>query len=164
MFCLYYDKLFYPLNRAPTSDEECPAERLRQSSARIVNQINRVILNALMADVEHLGQVEVDLEPRHEAFWFVGGISPPDNVRRIRRKCIWQRPIAEDPVNRQFQYSGKPLLTVRHQNPLPVVRSEAIQSEQEVQQVPKFKYDPRTIGYLHDYKHGVTIPGKIFQP
>lgn len=157
-YVAYLLLIFLP--RVPTSADECPAEKLRQSSARIVNQINRVIVNALSADVEHLREVEVDVEPRHEAFWFVGGISPPIAVRKIRSKCSWQRPISNDPVNRHFQYSGKPLLTVRHANPLPVVRSEAVQSAQEVQDVPSFKHDPRTIGYLHDYKHGATIPGE----
>lgn len=145
--------------RAPSA-VDCPVEKLRASSSRIVNQVNRVIVNALSADVEHLREVEVDLDPRHEAFWFVGGIRPPVSVRRLRRKYIWQHEISEDPVNRHFQYQGKPLLTVRHANPLPVVRSEATQSVEEVQQVPRFNHDPRTIGYSHDYKHGVTVPGK----
>lgn len=145
--------------RAPDSADASPVDRLRESSSRIVNQIHRVIVNSLVADVEHLRDVEVDVDPRHEAFWFVGGISPPKMVKTIRGKCSWQRSIRNDPVNRQFQYIGNPLLTVRHQNPLPVVGSEVSFSEHALKEVPRVSQDPRTIGYSHSYRHGANIPG-----
>lgn len=141
-------------------EDHSPTEKLRQSSSRVIKQINRAIINALGADVDHLGQLEVDVDPRHEAFWFVGGLSPPTSVQTKKMNSCWQKEYAKEPVDRQFQYVGRPLLTLRHQFPLPVVRTEATQLEQEVLDVPQYKYDPRTVGYAHDYKHGTNIPGK----
>lgn len=74
-------------------------DNLRESSSRIVQQIHRVIANALVADVDHLREVEADVDPRHEAFWFVGGITSPKMVVRFRNKCSWQRVIRDEPVN-----------------------------------------------------------------
>ena len=43
-----------------------------QSSA-IVKHLNRVLTRILGADNSHLYESDVDIDPRVEAFWFVGG-------------------------------------------------------------------------------------------
>lgn len=146
-------------HRPELNDADTAAERSRAHSSRIVAQINRTITNALVADVPHLGDTEADIDPRHEAFWFVGGISPPAVTRKMRSGSLWQKDIADEPVNRQFQYRGRPLLTLRHAQPLRPVQENAAFAADDVQQVPRFKYDPRTVGYAHEYRHGTTVPG-----
>lgn len=136
-------------------------DNLRQKNASIVNQINRALITSLVADIDHLAEVELDLDPRHEAFWFVGGIEPPVNVVKLRKPSPWQKHRINEPVNRQFQYVGKPLLTLRHKLPLESLEDQFCSSTAEdIQSVPTFTYDPRTLGYSHSYRHGTTIPGK----
>ena len=57
----------------------------RMLSSRFVTQINRTLINGLIADCPHLSEVEMDVDPRHEAFWFVGGIVPPVRVKGMRQ-------------------------------------------------------------------------------
>lgn len=115
----------------------------------------------MLADNEHLAEIEVDVDPRHEAFWFVGGIEPPVSVVTKRKRTPWQKDRENEPVNRQFQYVGKPLLTLRHRFPLESLEEQFSQSTAEdIQSVPTIAYDPRTIGYSHAYRFGTTIPGK----
>lgn len=139
-------------------DPEIPAaEKSRKRTANLIVHINRVLTNALIADADHLRSADVDLDPRHEAFWLVGGIEPPETVRKMRKKS-WQKEHIDKPVDRQFQYVGQPFLTIRHALPLQEFEPPAL-SEGQLAAVPIHEYDPRTIGYQHDYRHGTTIPG-----
>lgn len=84
-------------------------QKLRSKSLRISTEINRILLNALSSSSPHLREVEVDAEPRHEAFWFAGGIAPTvivHNLRRINRNPFC-RETRNDPIDRSFQYIGK---------------------------------------------------------
>lgn len=83
-----------------------PEEKEQKVTSDVISQINRVLINALSADNDHLNNIEVDLDPRHEAFWFVSGIKPPELVRKIREGVSWQKEFANDPVDRPFQYLG----------------------------------------------------------
>ena len=44
-------------------------------TAEICKDINRIIIKSLYSVAPHLVESEVDIEPRHEAFWMVGGKS-----------------------------------------------------------------------------------------
>jgi len=134
-------------------------DKYRKFTSEVANQINRVLLNALAADNPHLSEIEVDLDPRHEAFWFVGGISPPELVRKIRQGNKWQKSFANEPVDRQMQYIGTPLIALRHKLPLEAL-TDAKTIGTEIT-VPSFKLDPRTLGYTTDHRHGTTIPGTL---
>lgn len=114
--------------------------------------------------MQHLDEIEVDIDPRQEAFWFVGGIAPPLLTKRIRKGSLWQKDMADEPINRQVQYVGKPLLTLRHIDPLEQLQNDdAVEiPSTDLEKIPKFSYDPRTIGYAHEYRHGTTIPGTQF--
>lgn len=83
------------------------AERERQLSLKICSDINRVLLLALRPTKSHLDQTELDIEPRHEAFWFVGGINPLLAVQRARKKLPFLRDTAMKPHDRAFQYQGQ---------------------------------------------------------
>lgn len=123
-----------------------------------------MLTNALSADVPHLRHIEPDTDARHEAFWFVGGIQPPARIRSIRKGVPWLKDTADRPVNRYFQYVGRPLLTLRHAHPLrPLDENAAFSADDdelpEVPQVPRFTHDPAAIGYAHANRHAVTVPG-----
>lgn len=135
-----------------------PEVEKRMRTSRMVHQINRTLINSLAADFPHLSETETDIDPRHEAFWFVGGIEPPERIRKMRQNS-WQKEYANDPVNRNFQYTGQPLLTVRHEHPLESLMDFERFSPEDVAQVPQYQMDPATAGYPHDHCHAATIPG-----
>lgn len=74
-------------------------------------------MNALSPTIPHLKEIEVDFEPRHEAFWFVGGIEPVRMVQKIRKgiKTNTEEDIKE-PVDRPFQYIGKMISIIHKKN------------------------------------------------
>ncbi len=106
-----------------------------------------------------MSEADTDIDPRHEAFWFLGGIEPPGRILKIR-KNDWQKEYANDPVDRNFQYVGKPLLTLRHEHPLESQLEFEHFSAEDVAKVPDYRMDPTTAGYVHDYRSAVTVPGK----
>lgn len=48
----------------------------------------------------------MDYEPRHEAFWFIGGVDVPHNVVNWRKKYKWLKDRAHEPLDRPVQYIG----------------------------------------------------------
>lgn len=100
-------------------------------TVELVRDMNRILLKSCSDQARHLLESEVDVEPRHEAFWMCGGkfrgfvmlehfqcycvfyslyigIEPPTD------KKIWierKKPLTEEeknePVDRPFQYVGK---------------------------------------------------------
>lgn len=56
-------------------------------------------------------------------------------------------------------FAGKPLLALRNRLPLEPVIDNFYDAAFNVETVPKFPCDPRTVGYSHGYQHGITIPG-----
>jgi small subunit ribosomal protein S30 len=137
-------------------------EKNRRSNSSLIQQLNRTILNALAAEHPHTANVQVDLEPRHEAFWFVGGIPPLTIVQKNREGRKSQKDRAKEPLDRPFQYIGSPYLALRHKSPLQPFRevnldTMALSAEKVV--IPEYRYDPRTLGYGTAYRHGTTVPG-----
>lgn len=85
---------------------EDPVARDKQLSLKICADINRVLLNALSPTTPHLNEIECDVQPRHEAFWFVGGIDPTSVIEDLRA----DHPLLEfemEPTDRPFQYKGE---------------------------------------------------------
>lgn len=140
-------------------DDTPPAELNRLLGSEIVTQINRLLLMALRDDCAHLSETEVDLDPRHEAFWFVGGVDPPESVKRMRDGVEWQKEFVNDPVDRAVQYIGRPYLAVRHRTPLRPIRPMQEEGRETLEKVPLYKYDARTVGFATTHRHGTTIPG-----
>lgn len=124
----------------------------------IVKQINRIITNNLTDKVEHALTSQIDYDPRHEAFWFIGGVDPPHNLVKWRQKYESLKDRWNESIDRPVQYIGTPMLTVRNRQPLkPLVPySEA---ENPAFKVPVVTHIPKTVGYFESYRHGTNIPG-----
>ncbi|KAG6444958.1 hypothetical protein O3G_MSEX003648 [Manduca sexta] len=124
----------------------------------IVKQINRIITNNLTDKVAHILSTQVDYDPRHEAFWFVGGVDIPRKVIKWRQQYNWLKGRLFENIDRPVQYLGSPFLAVRSRLPLkPLVpHSEAENPDFKVQ---KFSYAPITVGYREHYRHGANMPG-----
>lgn len=84
----------------------------RDLSLRICTDINRILMAALRPSVAHLNEVELDVEPRHEAFWFVGGIDAPTLLQKMRKGIDRWKDRSAESVDRPFQYTGKYLLSL----------------------------------------------------
>lgn len=136
-----------------------PVEMDNQLGAAIVQEINRVLLNTLSADCSHLLEVETDLNPRHEAFWHVGGVAPPLSLKKSREGSAWQKEFANDSIDRNVQYLGSPYLALRHKQPLEAFVPQDSATEEVIKSVPLFEYDARSIGYSVNHRHGTTLPG-----
>lgn len=164
--------LFYPLiifffyiyqnfsKKYPNASELDPKKRERILTQVIVEQINRVVLNALSGEYQHLQEIEVDYNPRHEAFWVVGGIQPPKNIFKAKRGQEWQKDLAKAPVDRLMQYKSEPMLALRHRLQLPSWKNEAEFNDIELaKKVPRIEFDPRSLGFITGYQHGTNIAG-----
>lgn len=131
-------------------------------TSALLRALNRVLVNNLAGQYSHLNEIEQDFDPRHEAFWFVGGIPPPALVRKIKEGVEWQKPYANDPWDRKFQYVGSPYLALRHKNPLEVVAGDdlgVMNFKKDGVEIPTFKYDPIALGYHTEQRYATTIPG-----
>lgn len=125
-------------------------------------QLNRTISNALSERYGHLREVQIDIDPRHEAFWFLGGIYPPKLVHAIKKGVDWQKGYARDPYDRNMQYTGKPYLAVRHNNLLDPLLSKdlaAFDIRQDNLELTDFRYDPLALGYISEFRHATNVPG-----
>lgn len=138
-----------------------PKERARILTQVIVEQINRSLINSLSAEYQHLQDVDIDYNPRHEAFWSVGGITAPKNVIKAKEGREWQKHLAKEPVDRYMQYKGEPILAIRHRLQLPAWKTEAEYNDfDKAKKVPHLQYDPRSLGFSTGHQHGTNIPGK----
>ncbi|XP_055913810.1 28S ribosomal protein S30, mitochondrial [Eupeodes corollae] len=137
-----------------------PQQKDKMLGQMLVENLNRTLINSLGADAGHLSEVEIDLNPRHEAFWAVGGVNPSKNVVESRRGCKWQKDNLDIPVDRLVQYTGEPYLAIRHSLPLAPIKSiQESTSEELAKQIPIYKFDARTLGYKTSYRHATNIPG-----
>ncbi|XP_058823399.1 large ribosomal subunit protein mL65 [Topomyia yanbarensis] len=139
-----------------------PEKREEIVTSALLKGLHRVLTNNLSSVYAHMNELEVDYDPRHEAFWFLGGISPPSLVRKIKEGIKWQKPYANDPYDRKMQYVGQPYLALRHRYPLePFIQDNlnTLDLKQEDALIPDFKYDPTTVGYQTEQRHATTIPG-----
>ncbi|XP_058130211.1 large ribosomal subunit protein mL65 [Anopheles ziemanni] len=139
-----------------------PQEREEAVVRSLLVQLNRTITNALATQYEHLSEVETDFDPRHEAFWFLGGISPPKLVRKIKEGEEWQKEYASDPYDRNMQYVGKPYMAIRHKQLLdPLVTNDltTLDINSDNVDIPAFRYDPLALGYIAEFRHATTVPG-----
>ncbi|KAF9422467.1 hypothetical protein HW555_001865 [Spodoptera exigua] len=129
-----------------TSKKEQP--QLEDALAKcIVKQINRIITNNLSDKVEHVLSSQIDYDPRHEAFWFIGGVDTPINVLRWRQQYGKLRDRWYEPIDRPVQYKGTPILTVRNRLPLkPILPFE--EAENPEFKVPKFTAEPYAVSGL----------------
>lgn len=81
----------------------------------------------------------------------------------MRSSVPWMKDMADDPVDRMMTYVGSPNLIVRAKLPLNIIMSPS-EAENPALEVPVFKYDPSSIGWMTEGRHIANIPGnkKIF--
>ncbi|ENN71725.1 hypothetical protein HUJ04_006196 [Dendroctonus ponderosae] len=127
-------------------------------ASAIVKSLSRILNNSLAHQYPHIADSQVDIEPRLEAAWRVGGMVPPNEVKRVRAGHHFFKQFENDPIDRVIGYMGAPILTLRSQLPLPCIIS-ASEAENPALEVPFFKYDPRVIGIPVEYRHAANIPG-----
>ncbi|KAI8035585.1 28S ribosomal protein S30, mitochondrial [Drosophila gunungcola] len=148
------------LEKLPNAGQPSAVEQERTLTQIIVEQLNRALLQALSEQHKHLDEVEVDYNPRHEAFWAVGGVDPPKNVQNSKKGREWQKEDANQSVDRLVQYTGAPYLSLRHRKQLLPWKTPAESEDIELsKQVPRFKHDPRTLGYSTKHQHATNVPG-----
>lgn len=83
-------------------------EKHRRRTESIVKDLNKILMKHLSAKAPHLLNAEVDIEPRHEAFWMCGGIEPPiDKKIWLERKPKPTEEEKKEPIDRPFQYFGR---------------------------------------------------------
>lgn len=106
----------------------------------------------------HLLLTEVDIEPRLEASWFVGGIDPPPFKKRFRNRFNYLKDSIDDSVDLPVQYLGQPAMHLRYKHPLKEIipLSECTDSALDV---PTFKMCPLVLTYRLGRKHLTNIPG-----
>ncbi|XP_055379889.1 39S ribosomal protein S30, mitochondrial [Condylostylus longicornis] len=125
-----------------------------------VQQINQCLLKHLSKNFQHLSELEIDIRPRHEAFWWTGGIQPTKNIRKSLEGREYTKLKANQPTFRAIQYTGKPFLSLRHSLSLkPFTEVSNINNANIDSLIPIYEYDPRTLGYSIEYRHGTIIPG-----
>lgn len=108
MWCeFYFNNLDFRKSFEVTNSKIDKQEAERVKTSGLVKQLNRILINALGADNSHLYELDADVDPRHEAFWFVGGIDPTKRVKQMREGIDWLKDYVNDPVDRPFQYIGK---------------------------------------------------------
>nr|XP_019534368.2 28S ribosomal protein S30, mitochondrial [Aedes albopictus] len=145
-----------------SNEELSPVEKEEIVTASLLTGLNRVLINGMSKKFTHLNELETDFDPRHEAFWFLGGIPPPALVKNIKKGVEWQKPYANDPYDRKIQYVGKPYLALRHKHPLDAFAQNAVDNldvKRDGVIIPEFKFDPITLGYRTEQRHATTIPG-----
>ncbi|XP_065073938.1 large ribosomal subunit protein mL65 [Ochlerotatus camptorhynchus] len=140
-------------------EELLPKDQEEKITSSLLTGLNRVLVNSLSNKYSHLSEVETDFDPRHEAFWFLGGIPPPALVKKIKEGVEWQKQYANDPYDRKIQYVGKPYLALRHKHPLNSYGHDNLDVNQDKVEIPEFRYDPITLGYRTEQRHATTIPG-----
>jgi small subunit ribosomal protein S30 len=117
-------------------------------------------VNALGADYRHLLESDVDVDPRHDAFFMLGGIDPTRLVKKMREGVKWFKEFADMPLDRPVQYLGKPFLALRHQHPLQPFEDIDFESVKTANEnIPSVTIDPRAFGFSTDHRHGTTTPG-----
>ncbi|KAK8751009.1 hypothetical protein OTU49_015091 [Cherax quadricarinatus] len=120
--------------------------------------LHRVMVSSLESSVQHIKESMVDVQPRVEAFWILGGIPPDKMLRKIRRNYKLTKDTEHDLMDRPVQGKSTPCLGVRVTNGLPEVvgRDDPLATSSFE---PKSILDPRSYGFRFSHKHAVTVPG-----
>lgn len=156
----FFYKFFF-FSRSQELDKsvlQCPMAFDNAMSKAISRHVHRVVISHLVLDNPSLLEMEIDYDPRIEAFWFVGGISTPPVIKDLQRKQRLPTEMVKLGVDRAIQYLGKPNFQLRHHLPLPEILSLTDSINPDFT-VPDFKYEPRVTGLCNGRRHGTNIPG-----
>ncbi|KAK0181570.1 hypothetical protein PV327_003843 [Microctonus hyperodae] len=123
----------------------------------VSKNVNRIMLAKLSKEYPHLLNTQIDFEPRIEAFWMAGGMTPSSCVIK-GMKNRGQDEILDEPIDKPLQYLGNPSLQLRHNLPLKEILPMD-ECENPEWEIPMHRYDSRVYGHALKRRHGVTIPG-----
>lgn len=101
MFVVYLTTLnsfFYRTNRH--GEFRSKATKEERTIRNFVPQLNRLLIGTLTSENDHLGSTEIDLQPRVEAFWSLGGIEPDKTLKKARKENERYGGKEEDPIDR----------------------------------------------------------------
>ncbi|XP_066983113.1 large ribosomal subunit protein mL65 [Macrobrachium rosenbergii] len=120
--------------------------------------LHKIVNGALAPTVEHIRESTVDVRPRIQAFWFLGGIEPDRILRKTRKNYPRTKDIENEPVDRPMQSTCTPALCVRGNLSLP----EVVPLDHSLStsgHVPVETLDPRAYGYKFKHSHATTLTG-----
>ncbi|CAG9790897.1 unnamed protein product [Diatraea saccharalis] len=141
-----------------SNDKPINTQKENEIARNLVRQINRIIANNGAEKFPHILSMQVDHDPRHEAFWFVGGVDIPTGVRKWRKQQSWYKDRMNENFDRPVQYIGSPFVALRSHLPLKPLISYN-EAENPDFKVEKFSYTPQNVGYFSSFRHGTNIPG-----
>lgn len=134
----------------------------------LLNQINRILIVNLSNYAPHLIDVEVDYNPRLEAFWSVGGFKRSEEEHRVRTEKLerddvpweWKQEEGYD-LEHWFQYFGDALLHLRSTLPLEKISDSVEMSNDELSKLNSIesRYSPEFHGFEKKRRFGTTVPG-----
>ena len=152
---------FFSYRHKKPDKELSPLEKEKELTKIIVYELNKSILNSLNTDEWHLRNIQVDYAPRIEGFWQNKSIKETF-VKKQNKDGIPIERVPEEfedrPSDKYFQYIGRPILQLRHNEPLPPI----LDSEEGhifEYAVPQYNYDPHNLGFEIRRRHGSNIPG-----
>nr|XP_045598316.1 28S ribosomal protein S30, mitochondrial-like [Procambarus clarkii] len=120
--------------------------------------LHRIIVSSLPSTVQHIKESMVDIQPRVEAFWLLGGIEPDVMLKKSRRNNKFLKEFENDLINRPVQGTSTPCLGVRVADFLPeVVSRDDPLSKSGL--VSNSSSDPRSYGFHFKHKHAITVTG-----
>lgn len=136
-------------------------EKEKELTKIVIYELNKSILNNLTSDEWHLKNIQIDYAPRIEGFWQNKSIIETF-VKKQNKDGIPVDKVPEEyedrPSDKYFQYIGKPILQLRHNEPLPKI-IDLKEAHIYEYSVPQYKYDPHNLGFEIRRRHGTNIPG-----
>lgn len=157
------DSIAYQLSirHKKSNIELSPLEQEKEVTEIIIYELNKTILNNLSTDEWHLKNIQVDYAPRIESFWQNKSIKETF-VKKQNKDGIPIERVPEEyedrPSDKYFQYIGRPILQLRHNEPLcPLMDVKDAHIYEYA--VPEYKYDPHNLGFEIRRRFGTNIPG-----
>jgi len=123
-----------------------------------LSELHRIISSSLSVNNKQLSSSTESLDPRIEAFWFLGGIEPDNMMKKTRKGNYWTEHRENELVERPIRSVVMPCLNVNVENGLPEVvpLDHSLVTSGEV---PVANLDPRSYGYKFKHTHAAITPG-----
>ncbi|KAK4298493.1 hypothetical protein Pmani_029168 [Petrolisthes manimaculis] len=149
-------QLNFTSNKVYRGDKTVRATRRHQTENFLIG-LHRVIAGTL-GSVPHIEDSMLDLRPRVEAFWFLGGIPPDNMLKKTRKNFTVTKEYENDPIDRPIQGTSTPVLGLRVTDGLPEVVpwDDPLATSATL---PKSVLDPRAYGYKFAKKHATIVTG-----
>lgn len=130
----------------------------RHQTQNFLLGLHKILAAALAPTSEHIKDSVVDVRPRVEAFWFLGGLQPDNLLKKKRRNFKPMKDREHELMERAMQAESSPSLCVRTSLGLPEVvsREDSLATSAPV---PVENLDPRAYGLKFEHKHATIVTG-----